>query len=108
MLHKELNILKVKDIHASSVLHFAYNCINGTPVPAFENYYIKRHFTHHHNTRHSNAISIKRYRTELGKSTTHNVGANLWNELPDDLKCLETLNSFKNKTRCHLMSAYSS
>ena len=104
-LHRDLDILKVTDIHNSCVLQFVYNCIND-PVPALEGYYTHRHETHNHNTRFQASISINRYHTELGRSTTHNRGAILWNTLNFDVTATKTIHEFKNKIEKFYKSGY--
>ena len=41
-LHKELDILKVKDVYKSCVLKFVFLCLNHTPLRMFNNYFQKR------------------------------------------------------------------
>ena len=38
--HRNLNILKVQDIHPYSILSLMFNCMHGKTIPAFENYFI--------------------------------------------------------------------
>ena len=105
-LHSELNILKVCDIHNCSVLQFVYNCIN-EPIPALQTYYTRQNEMHNHDTRFRESISINRYRTELGRSTTHNRGAKLWNDLDSSITNAKTQKEFKNLIERWYKSSYS-
>ena len=50
-LHKDLNILKVDDIHRHATLQFVYNCLSGKIITNFDNYFKDRTNVHNHNTR---------------------------------------------------------
>ena len=77
-LHRNLNILKVDDIHQSTILSLVFNCMNGKTVPAFENYFIPQDRFQTVITRNMHNIIIYRSGT-IGQKTVHDIGEHAWN-----------------------------
>ena len=105
-MHFEMNILKVRHIFHHSVLRFVQNCVMESPVTPFENYFITRDHIHDHNTRNKNNLITQRARTEMGRSTTHYIGAQLWNNLQSEIIESRSKYSFKAKLFRHFISFY--
>ena len=106
-LHSELNILRVKDIYETSVLHFTYNCVNGNTIENFRNFHHFQQDVHTHNTRQKKHLTRKRIHTDIGKSTIHYTGASLWNSMTLDISNIKTLKSFKRNLFKHYLNKYS-
>ena len=96
-LHKDLNILNITDIFKTTVLSFVHNCIKGNPIPVFQNYYQDREGVHQHYTRNRQQLQTDRFRTNMGKSTTHYNGAILWNNLGNDLTSIADRYEFRRE-----------
>jgi hypothetical protein len=107
IVHNELKILKVRDIYALSLQMFAHNCVHGKPVEPFMNYYTVHNSLHTHHTRSCDHLVINRFNTEIGRSTTHNASAFLWNKLPSDLKNLSDASNFKRSLIANYLEKYS-
>ena len=56
-LHKDLDILKVKDLYKSSLHHFVYNCVKGSPINPFKNYFAHRSDQHDYNLRNNDDLN---------------------------------------------------
>ena len=59
-LHKDLNILQIKDICKLKVLNFVYNQRNNKTPNIFENYFIENKEVHEHNTRQWHNLHLTR------------------------------------------------
>ena len=105
-LYTELNLLEVHDIFKVSILSFVHNCVNGKPIAIFQNYYQTREDIHSHNTRNKTYLQIPTARTELGRTTSHNIGARLWNTIESDLKSIKNQHSFRRKIQKYFMKEY--
>ena len=105
-LHKDLDILKLKDIYKSSLLHFVYNCVKGSPIDPFKNYFTHRSDQHDYNLRNNDDLTRRNVSLNMGQSTTHYTGATLWNDLPDNLTDIKTIGSFKRGLKNHFLQNY--
>ena len=105
-LHSELNILKIKDIYKTGILSFVHNCVHGEPIEAFRNYFTSRDHIHTHNTRNSHHLITNRIKTEVGRSSTHYMGAILWNNLGMDLVQITDKHKFRKAVQYHFKLSY--
>ena len=103
-----MKLLKVKDIYETSLLQFVFKCINGKIIDPFKEYYHLRNEVHMHNTRSKSKINTAKYRTNLGKSTTHNTGATLWNNLDESITDIKSPGNFKRTIITKYINTYSS
>ena len=85
-LHKELDILKVKDVYKSRVLNFVFLCLNHTPLCMFNNYFQKRQNLHDRNLRDKKNLHVPVGYSAMALSTTKINGAKIWNELSLEIK----------------------
>ena len=104
-LHRNLNILKVEDMHSSSILSLVHNCTNGKTIPAFEYYFITRETFQTIRTRNIQNIITYRCGT-IGQKTVHDIGAHLWNNLSNELKNIESKNVFKKRIHNQYLTTY--
>ena len=95
-LHSDLRILKVEDIHKSTIIKFVFNCVKGNPIPAFEYYYMSQTTTHEMETRNRQNLVTYRNSNNMGLKTVHHIGASLWNRLDLEIKNIQNKNEFKN------------
>ena len=75
-LHKEFNLLLVKDIANQELLTFVHNYYSNSLPPVFENYF--KPFDHHYNTRNGHqTIRIEDHDTEIAAASVKVMGAKL-------------------------------
>ena len=83
LLHKNLHLLKIKDIREVQVLLFVNKCLKGLCPPVFHEYYGER--MPHYNIRNP-GLHITRTRTAMGSNSIRIFGAKLWNNLAPRVK----------------------
>ena len=105
-LHKELDILKVKDVYKSCVLKFVFLCLNHTPLRMFNNYFQKRQTLHDRNLRDMKTLHVPVGYSDLALSSTKINGAKLWNKLPLEIKRNDDVGCFKKSVKSHFMKSY--
>ena len=105
-LHKELDILKVKDVYKSRVLNFVFLCLNHTPLCMFNNYFQKRQNLHDRNLRDKKNLHVPVGYSAMALSTTKINGAKIWNELSLEIKKSDDVVSFKKAVKSHFISSY--
>jgi hypothetical protein len=103
LLHKKLNILKVKDIYTSSLDMLVYDCLHCRCPPLLNNLFSR--VQSQINTRQNTNLFIEKSRTELGKKRISVTGATRWNNIEKEVRILER-NHFKNTVRNSLISGY--
>ena len=94
---KNMNLLKLNDIYKSKVLTYMFNSIETFPTNAD---------THLYNTRHSNDLSIPRCYRARTQSTIFYKGVGLWNDLPEDIRSMQSVGAFKLLLKVMLIAEY--
>lgn len=102
-LHKDLKILKVKDIYNCSLNLFVHDCLNHNCSSALWEYFQPSH--HQHVTRQRNKLTIKHSRTSIGTSRVIVKAALEWNSISKDLTKLDK-NPLKNNLIKQYISMY--
>ena len=105
-LHKELDILQVKDACRTSLLKFVFQCLYHTPLAMFKEYYQKRRNLHDRNLRDQHIVHVPEGYSALALSSTKIHGAKLWNELPLEIRKLDDISCFKKALQRHFMESY--
>lgn len=77
-LHKQLTLLKVKDIYITNLMSFVNECRAKRCSPIFHNYFSLR--VTNHRTRSQGRLKVPKSRTDLGKSRCDAKGARTWNK----------------------------
>ena len=100
-LLRELNWLPVKEqlFYRDSVLTF--KCQNDLAPQYLTSKFTKRSNIHTRNTRTRNSLQIPLYRTAIGQHTFSYRGANIWNNLHNELRQSASLASFKRALKAH-------
>ena len=97
-LHRELNILKVKDITNQEILTFVHNYFANKLPAAFDNYYKTFSNFSDRITRNSfTTIKIDDHNTNIAARSLKISGAKIWNDLRSDIKSLPNVKKFKNE-----------
>ena len=102
-LLRELNWLPVKEqlFYRDSVLTF--KCQNDLAPQYLTSKFTKRSNIHTRNTRARNSLQIPLYRTAIGQHTFSYRGANIWNNLHNELRQSASLASFKRALKGTLL-----
>ena len=106
LLHTDLNILKVEDIHKHALLHFVYKSHVHKNITNFENYFITRGEIHGLNLRNNADLDAVQIRREHGRSTVQRTGSVFWNEISEEVKNSVSENIFKKNLFKELISKY--
>ena len=78
LLHRELSLLKVIDIHNVNVLSFVNECRSGRCPDLYTNYFHVREARY--DFRLKDRLEVPMARTDIGKSRCDIKGARLWND----------------------------
>ena len=97
ILHKDLQLLQVKDIFHQSILKLVYKQLNGKLPEIFSDYFNNRKYFHNINTRNSNKLNIIQPRTNYGTRTLRFMGSKLYNSLPESIYNSGSLNIFSKQ-----------
>ena len=103
LLHKELNLHMVKDIHNLQINKFVYKYLHNELPPPFMHYFTLNRDTHDHNTRNNKQIHID---STHSVHTVKVIGARTYNNIPETIRESNTLNTFTAKLKTHLMKQY--
>ena len=101
-LFKKTNLLKLNDIKTHEMCKFIHSDIK------FGNYFNfhGRSVVHSHNTRNLPQLSLPQPRCNILKNSLFFCGVQAYNNLPDNLKILQTKTGFKNAAKFHFISSY--
>jgi hypothetical protein len=106
-LFKKLGLLMVRDLFKYSVAQFMFKFnINQLPT-TFNCFFNAVRSVHDYNTRHSlYGFMIPTCKTTLRQKCIRYQGPHIWNDLPDDIKILTSLNLFKKKLKMYYLDLY--
>jgi len=96
-LHNAYNTMSVENLHSYKILLLMYkyfHCRNELPQ-SFQNYFIVNSSIHTHDTRSQANAHLSLYSTMYGVRCLNYHGSKLWNKLPENVKKLTSINSFK-------------
>ena len=102
-LFKSLKILKLKDLNHLATVKFIHTQLR-IPGPIVQ-YYQGNHF-HNYNTRFSHLLRPNACTFDVSKRFIANRGCTIWNSLPQELKAVQNINTFKLKTKKHYLNTY--
>ena len=104
-IHKSLNVLKVKDIQSLNIICFVKKCILNTCPEYFYTYFKKRSSVY---PIRNLGLQVKGANTATGDLSIQILGAQLWNDLPDELKSKYHQVNFRKITAKYLIGKYTS
>ena len=102
-VHSSLNILKVKDIQSVNIICFVRNCLLKKCPENFYSYYQYRNTPYPNRSRR---LNIQRTKSLLGSLSIQILGAQKWNELPEDLKDKQVQLNFRKLLSKHFLNEY--
>ena len=74
-------------------------------LAVFSTYLEENKLVHHYNTRQKEDFHTNVVQSEMGKRAVKYKGSKLWNNLPTELKEIQSLRSFKYKLRSRLLQS---
>ncbi len=101
-----MNVLKVEDIFKYSMVQLVYKQRNNLLPDVFDSYLKPRNEIPNLQTRNAHQINVIRVKSNYSKNTLKYKGANIFNELPNDIMYCKSLNIFKIRTKKHYKSFY--
>lgn len=106
-LHKELNILMIKDLRDSCLVEIVHKSIHKTNENISSNInFQQNHQVHIHNTRQTNNLHVPKFKTNMGRKTIENTATRLWNDLPTEIRQIEKHHLFKKQVKKYYLSKY--
>ena len=105
-LFKKLNILKLEDIHQTSLLHHMFKTHNNLTPSALCNLYNTHGNVHSLNTRHRHDFTIDRFQNSTAHRSFLLLGPKLWASLAPPLKQIRKFSIFKRQLKDSLILKY--
>ena len=104
LLHYNMILLKIADIHTVNILSFVNECRAGRNPDIFKNFFAVREATYDH--RHKDRLFVPLTRTELGSSRCAILGAKLWNKYFDEVNQYLFKKSFRTRVAKSFITKY--
>ena len=105
-LFSRLKLFKVHDINTLQIAIFMFKYHYEMLPPVFTNFFSYNSSLHSYPTRTCNNIHLNNPRILLAHKTLRHHGPDIWNTLPDFLKRIKFLTSFKRKLKTMLLNQY--
>ena len=86
------------------ITRFRYSYFSNNLAKYFNNYFTLNKNIHSHDTRSASNVYIDYKRTNYGKFSLKYRGAHIWNNLPIELKSLQSYNSFKTSVTAYVQN----
>jgi len=106
--YKKYNTLPIPELHHYQILLLVNKLLyqsNKLPV-AFGGYFVPNSAVHSYSTRSSSDSHLLSPQTAVGKKLIKFKTSQLWNKLPDQLKQIRSLNSFKLQLKISYLIKY--
>ena len=104
LIHYNVALLKIADIHVVNILSFVNECRAGRNPNIFKNYFTVPEATF--NLRHKDRLFVPLTRTELGSSRCAILGAKLWNKYFDEVNPHLFKKSFRKRVTKSFIAKY--
>ena len=101
-LYKNFNTLTIPDLHIFQILVLIHKFFyDKEMLPLIFTSYFNENFRFHnyYDTRNRDNLHLVRCNTSYGSKSVKYKGSNLWSQLPNELKLITSLNSFKSKLK---------
>ena len=99
-LFKELNTLKLFDINKFEIAVYMFKLLKS------ENINLLQFSNHNYPTRARQNIRVPIHNLTIFQHSLSYLGPSIWNALPDEIKLLPTLYSFKKQLKKHIVKRY--
>lgn len=108
LLHNNLGLLKVKDIHSMRLSSLVYKYTKSMASPIFhQNFNPVPLLPNNMRTRTNIFFSTTKHNNKYGQLMLNNYCYKLWQNLPANVKISESLYFFKKNLKSHLLYNYS-
>jgi hypothetical protein len=100
-LYVAFNTLAIPDLHDFQLLNLVHKAMHHRNLlpTVFSDYFVSNVSLYYHDTRAKTNIHIHRANTTFGQRSIKYKGSLLWNNLPIDLKTIESVRQFKRKVQ---------
>ena len=107
-LYLAYNTLPIPALYQFQLLIIMFKCVHCIhSLPSvFRNYFSFNSNVHSHNTRGKNDFHVLPIASNFGQKSAMHTGCKLWNELPDSIKSITLLNSFKKNVKIYLLNKF--
>lgn len=107
-LYRNYNTLPIPALCNFQLLCFMFNYTkNNKVIPnALRNYFTINNTVHTHNTRARNEYHLFSVNSNIGKKTMSFSTVKMWNDLPETLKQISSLHTFKQRIKSYLLNKY--
>ena len=108
-LYKEFGVLKLKDLHNYNICCIVHKFIHKPELlpEAVNDIFRKNEQIHHYNTRQKKDLHPPKIKTKsYGEKTFSFQGTTLWNNLPENIKEITSVQSFKTKFKQFTLNNY--
>ena len=105
-LFKTLNILKVDDMYVMQILVYMFKTIHERYDSQLFSLLSFRADVHDYDTRNAGQLALPMYRRSMSRFSLLYRGPALWNQLPTNIRNVESLNTFKNKLLHRFLMSY--
>ena len=105
-LHRDNDMLMVKDLHKSSVLKFVYQWLNQSPLEILKGYFAKCRDMHNRSLRDLENLHDPEGYSGMALTTVKIKGAKIWSEIPIEIRKIDKTSSFKRAVKQHFISLY--
>ena len=106
-LHHELELLKVCDVFKMRISQFVFKSRKKLLPNIFNDYYHLVNEVHDYETRDASELYVKRSRTATGAKSAKIRGAQIFNDIPSEVKNCSTPSSFNAAMKKHFIQSYS-
>ena len=118
-LFRQLEILKVCDVFRLQVSNFIFDCLQLNTPTIFHNWFTLNHTLHNYNTRSTffdidneinsnNLFIISARTTHCGLKLLKVSGPKIWNLIPNHIRSTQSVYSFKQILKKHMIAQYAS
>jgi hypothetical protein len=100
-LYRTYSTLPIQLLHNYQILVFMHKYVHHRSKlpPVFYTYFDENKLIHRYNTRQRDDFHTYSVQSETGKRAIKFKGSKLWNNLPTDIKKIQSSSSFKNRLK---------
>ena len=102
-LFKRLKLLTIFDINKLQTACFVFKSVNSDIPSYFVNMFVSNSNIHQYNTRQVDKLHLRFSRTKTRQNSVAIYGVKIWNDIPEYLRNLRTLNHFKRQYKKQLL-----
>ena len=105
-LFRKFKILKLEDIHLFYVSVYMFRILRMNECPTLQSDLNLKHPDHSHSTRYRSNLVVPFPRVNTVKINYKYQFVKIWNNLPNELKCISSLRIFKRMLTSYILGNY--